>query len=149
MKSHTTESILPRLPKTLKKWVNDLDTVHLLAMLHILREQHATAALFGHAKNHGVPIREAVEAVQIDRCENVIDRWLRNKELGKDLNLASGQARVQFELLCDGDEVLLQDLERYDAGPLLKMLLDEVEGSRLLEGNGSVFGVDEDVGINE
>src|SRR5208337_5567711 len=98
----------------LEEWIDDLYAVEFLAELHIFRQQDAAAGLPGHAEDEGIPIREAVQAMDVDGCEDVADRRLGDVEARIYLDFLSGKHRVKAEFPRSVHEVLLEHLEGND-----------------------------------
>ena len=64
-----------------------------------------------------------MQPVEIDGGQNVCDVRRGNVEFGQELYFAARNGRVNVQLTCDCDEILLQNLEGDDAGAGAAVLL--------------------------
>lgn len=88
-------------------------------------------------------------SMEVDGCQNVLDSNPDQIEVTEQLGLTSGYFSRHLELLRRGDEVLLEDLSRDDAGALDTTAFQEVESPRLFLRGGGVVAIDEDVRVEK
>jgi hypothetical protein len=69
--------------------------------------------------------------------------------LSQQFDFAASDARINVEFASDGDEILLEHLQRHDAGARTAVLSNQVEGASLLRRCSFVVGVDKNIGIEE
>jgi hypothetical protein len=136
-------------PKPLKEWVYDVNAIDLSRLLHVFRENYATASLFGGPQDQGIPERKSVEPVQVDSGQNVGDLGCSDIKLSQQFDFAASDARINVEFASDSDEILLEHLQRHDAGARTPVLSNQVEGASLLRRCSFVVGVDKNIGIEE
>lgn len=126
-----------------------MNPVDLSRFLHILREYDATAGLFSGSHDQSIPERKSVKPVKIDGGQNVADVRRGNVEFGQQFNFAASDTRINMQFSSDGDEILLQHLQRYNPGSCEPVLGDQIEGASLLCRRSLVVGIDKNVGIEE
>jgi hypothetical protein len=136
-------------PKPLKEWVYDVKAIDLSRFLHVFRENYATASLFGGPQDQGIPEPKPVEPVQVDSGQNVGDLGCSDIKLSQQFDFAASDARINVEFASDSDEILLEHLQRHDAGARTPVLSNQVEGASLLRRCSFVVGVDKNIGIEE
>jgi hypothetical protein len=136
-------------PKGLKEWVYDVNAIDLSRFLHIFREEYATASLFSGPQDQGIPKGKPVQPMQVDSGQNVRDLGRSNIELSQQFDFAASDTGIDVEFASDGDEILLKDLQRHDAGARTPVLSNQFEGASLLRRSGFVVGVDKNIGIEE
>jgi hypothetical protein len=91
----------------LDKRINDPDPVDDLAVLHIFGEHLLATGAPGRMDHQRIPIREFVEAVQIDRGQNVTELWLDHVKGCKKFDFAASVDGADPVLSRDGDKVFL------------------------------------------
>jgi hypothetical protein len=135
--------------KAAKKWIYDVNPIDLSRLLHLFRENYATASLFGGPQDQGIPERKPVEPVQVDSGKNVRDLGCSDIELSQQFDFAASDTRINGEFARDGDEILLEHLQRDDAGARTPVLSNQVEGASFLRRCSFIVGVDKNIGIEE
>jgi hypothetical protein len=136
-------------PKPLKEWVYDVNAIDLSRFLHVFRENYATANLFGGPQDQGIPERKPVEPVQVDSGQNVGDLGCSDIKLSQQFDFAASDTRINVEFASGSDEILLEHLQRHDAGARTPVLSNQVEGASLLRRCSFVVGVDKNISIEE
>jgi len=90
-----------------------------------------------------------VKPVEIDGGENVSQVGRGHVELGEQFDFSASNAGIDVQFSRDGDEILLQHLQRHNAGPGTAVLCHEIEGASLLRRRRLVVRVDENVSVEE
>jgi hypothetical protein len=116
----------------LPEGVYNLHAIDESSCLQIFGEEHFTPSLLGHPHDQRIPEGKPVKAVEVDGGHDVSKLRSSNVKLGQQFNLAASNRRFNVQLLGDRDEILLQDLERNNAGPCTPVLCQEVKGASLL-----------------
>jgi len=80
-------------------------------ILKVLGEQHRTSSQFCRTQNQGIPERKLVEAVEIDRRQNIRNVGRHNNKFREQFNLAPRGLRIDSKLTCGCHKVLLKNLE--------------------------------------
>ncbi len=90
-----------------------------------------------------------MKPVEIDGGENVSQVGRGHVELGEQFDFSASNAGIDVQFSRDGDEILLQHLQRHNAGPGTPVLCHEIEGASLLRRCRLVVRVDENVSVEE
>jgi hypothetical protein len=88
-----------------------------------------------------------VQPVEVDGSQDIGHLGSDDIELGEQFDLAAGNARLNMQLSRDGNEMLLQHLQRHDAGPRTPVRGHQIEGAPLLCRSFLVVRVNEDIGV--
>ncbi len=81
-----------------QEWIDDLDTVEFLAVLHVFGQYNAATALPGGVEHQRIPVRDPVQPVEVDCRENIRGDRLENVEARIGLDLLPSQSRIETEL---------------------------------------------------
>jgi hypothetical protein len=106
--------------------------VNLSRFLEVFREKYATSSLLGGANHQSVPERKPVKSMQVDGGKDVVNFGRSHIELSEQFDLPTSNHRVNVQFTRDGDEILLQYLERNHASSALPVFRQKVEGASLL-----------------
>ncbi len=109
-----------------------MNSLHLSRCLQVFGEENPTASLLSHAQDQSIPERKSVEAVKVDGWQDVSKLGSSNVELAKQFHFAASHRGFNVKLPRDGDEILLQHLERNNAGPRAPVLSQQVKRPALL-----------------
>ena len=90
-----------------------------------------------------------MKPVKVDRCQNVGNVRRGNVELCQQFDFSAGNAGIYMQLSRDGNEIFLQHLKGYHAGPGPPVLGHKFYRSLLLGGRRLVVGIDENVGVEK
>jgi len=90
-----------------------------------------------------------MKPVEIDGGENVRQVGRGHVELGEQFDFSASNAGIDVQFSRDGDEILLQHLQRHNARPGTPVLCHEIEGASLLRRSRLVVRVDENVSVEE
>ena len=72
-----------------------------------------------------------MKPVEIDGGENVSQVGRGHVEFGEQFDFSASNAGIDVQFSRDGDEILLQHLQRHNAGPGTPVLCHEIEGASL------------------
>jgi hypothetical protein len=119
------------------------NSIQFHCILQVFREQYTTAGLFSGSQDKCIPERKSVKPVEVDGGQDVGNLGSGNIELGEQFDFAARNARINAQFTCDRNEILLQHLQRHDAGARPAVLCYKVDGASLLRRCGLIVRVDE------
>lgn len=90
-----------------------------------------------------------MKAMKVDGGKDVGNVGDSNIELGEQFDFPASNARINVQFPRDGDEILLQHLERHNAGSPTPVHCQEIEGASLLRWCSLVVRVNENIGVEE
>jgi len=90
-----------------------------------------------------------MKAVKVDSGQDVGDVRCGNIELRQQFDFAASDAGINVQFASDGDEILLQHLQRYNARARKPVLGNQSEGAPLLCRRRFVVGIDKNIGVEE
>jgi len=93
--------------ETLQEWIDDLDAVEFLAVLHVFGQYSAATALPGRVEHQRIPVRDPVQPVEVDCRENIRGDRLDNFEARIGLDLLPSQPGIETELPRGVHEIFL------------------------------------------
>ena len=101
--------------------VDDLQLIEASAVLQVLGKEPSCTRTQRHPNHHRIPEGNLVQAMKIDRLQQIIARWGHQDEIRKEISSASGSRCIQFELGSRPVKIFLQNLNGNRAGVLEKM----------------------------
>ena len=134
---------------SLQEWIDDLDTIEFLAVLHVFGQHNAATALPGGVEHQRIPVGDPVQPVEVDRRENIRGDRLDNVEARIGLDPLPSQSRIETELPRGVHKIFLQYLQRNHACALRFMLQDQLRRSLLLRWVRKVIAVEKDIRVQK
>ena len=90
-----------------------------------------------------------MKPVEIDGGDDIRHFGRGYVKLGEQFDFSASNAGLDVQFSRDGDEILLQHLQRHNAGPGTPVLCHEIEGASLFRRCRLVVRVDETVSVEE